>query len=168
MGVSGSGKSTIGALVADALGAPFLDGDSLHPIANVEKMAAGIPLTDDDRWPWLSRVGQALHGAADDGLVVACSALKRVYRDAIRREAPAVIFLHLDGSTDVLARRMEGRTDHFMPASLLDSQLAALEPLQPDENGVVVDIDAPVQEVVADAVAGITAAPVFGGGPDVG
>ena len=168
MGVSGSGKSTIGVLVADALGVPFVDGDSLHPKANVAKMAAGTPLNDDDRWPWLQRVGQELASAAGAGLVVACSALKRVYRDAIRSEAPAVIFLHLDGSKEVLARRMEGRTDHFMPASLLDSQLATLEPLHADEHGIVVDIAAPVDRVVADAVAGVRAGAAFGVGGDVG
>jgi carbohydrate kinase (thermoresistant glucokinase family) len=155
MGVSGSGKSTIGVLVADALGVPFVDGDSLHPIANVAKMAAGTPLTDEDRWPWLAAIGARLHESRDTGLVVACSALKRVYRDAISAEAPGVIFLHLDGTHDVLLRRLEGRSGHFMPPSLLDSQLATLERLQPDERGVVVDVDAEVPVVVAAAVAGV-------------
>ena len=158
MGVSGSGKSTIGVLVADALGVGFVDGDSLHPIANVTKMAAGTALTDDDRWPWLAVVGRTLADAATSGLVVACSALRRVYRDAIREEVPDVIFLHLDGTRDVLSRRMEGRTDHFMPTTLLDSQLATLERLQSDENGVVVDIDASVEQIVAVAVADVRAA----------
>jgi carbohydrate kinase (thermoresistant glucokinase family) len=158
MGVSGSGKSTIGALVAAALDVTFVDADSLHPLANVEKMAAGIPLTDDDRWPWLAKVGQALAQVEDTGGVVACSALKRAYRDAIRAEAPRAVFLLLKGSRDVLSRRLEGRSGHFMPVSLLDSQLATLEPLQPDERSVVVDIDASVREVVAAAVAGVRAA----------
>jgi carbohydrate kinase (thermoresistant glucokinase family) len=157
MGVSGAGKSTIGVLVADALNVRFVDADSLHPIANVAKMAAGTPLDDDDRWPWLAVVGRTLSDASSDGLVVACSALKRVYRDAIRAEVPEVIFLHLDGTHAVLSRRLEGRTDHFMPTSLLDSQLSTLERLQSDENGVVVDIDAPVPEVVAAAADAVVA-----------
>jgi carbohydrate kinase, thermoresistant glucokinase family len=157
MGVSGSGKSTIGALVANALGVPFVDGDSLHPAANVAKMAAGTPLNDADRWPWLAAVGRELAAAQASGLVVACSALKRVYRDAILAEAPGTVFLHLSGSRETLARRIEGRSGHFMPPSLLDSQLATLEPLASDEPGVVVDVGVPVAEVVAAAVAGIRA-----------
>lgn len=155
MGVSGSGKSTIGALVAAALAVPFVDGDSLHPLTNVEKMAAGRPLDDDDRWPWLRTVGRALGDSRDDGLVVACSALKRSYRDAIRTEAPDVLFLHLDGDREVLARRLEGRSGHFMPPSLLDSQFAILEPLAADERAVVVDVDAEVPAIVEAAVRGI-------------
>lgn len=157
MGVSGSGKSTIGALVADALGVGFVDADSLHSLANVTKMAEGTPLTDEDRRPWLASVGRRLVEAHDSGLVVACSALKRSYRDAIRAEAADVVFVHLDGTHDVLARRMEGRTDHFMPTSLLESQLATLERLQPEENGVVVDIDAPVADVVSAAASAVRA-----------
>lgn len=155
MGVSGSGKSTIGLLVADALGVPFIDGDSLHPIANVTKMAAGNPLTDEDRWPWLALVGEALADATQTGLVVACSALKRAYRDAILAEAPAVVFLHLSGSREVLSARLEGRSGHFMPISLLDSQLATLEEPGDDEPRVVVNVGAPVEAVVAAAVEGI-------------
>lgn len=153
MGVSGSGKSTIGALVADALGVPFIDADELHPLANVEKMAAGHPLTDEDRWPWLAKVGQTLDEADGTGAVVACSALKRVYRDAIRAEAPRAVFVHLSASTEVLASRLGGRTGHFMPSTLLDSQLATLEPLAPDEPGIVVDVTPDVGTIVADAVA---------------
>lgn len=155
MGVAGSGKSTIGVLVADALGVPFIDGDSLHPIANVTKMAAGTPLTDEDRWPWLARVGEELADASGTGLVVACSALKRVYRAAILVEAPGAVFLHLSGSREVLSARLEGRSGHFMPISLLDSQLATLEQLSDDEPRVVVDVGAPVDTVVARAVGGI-------------
>lgn len=155
MGVSGSGKSTIGLLVADALGVPFIDGDSLHPIANVTKMAAGNPLTDEDRWPWLALVGEALADATQTGLVVACSALKRAYRDAILAEAPAAVFLHLSGSREVLSARLEGRSGHFMPISLLDSQLATLEEPGDDEPRVVVNVGAPVEAVVAAAVEGI-------------
>jgi gluconokinase len=153
MGVSGSGKSTIGTLLADALGVAFIDGDALHPASNVAKMAAGMPLIDDDRWPWLAKVGQTLAEAGSTGLVMACSALKRVYRDAILREAPTLVFLYLAGSREVLASRIDGRSNHFMPLSLLDSQLLILESLQPDEPGVLMDIDSPVSEIVANAVA---------------
>lgn len=151
MGVSGCGKTTIGALVADELGLPFTDGDSLHPLENIAKMAAGTPLDDDDRLPWLETVGRELAGSPD-GLVVACSALRRSYRDAIRAKAPHVLFLHLDGSREVLGSRLEGRSGHFMPAALLDSQLATLEPLGADEAGVVIDISAPVPALVGNAV----------------
>ena len=144
MGVSGSGKSTIGELVAEALSVPFIDADSLHPIANVEKMAAGHPLTDEDRWPWLAKVGQVLAAADATGAVVACSALKRVYRD---------VFLHLTGSREVLASRLQHRSGHFMPPTLLDSQLATLEPLADDEPGIVVDVEPDVMTIVSDAVA---------------
>ncbi|HSO17463.1 MAG TPA: gluconokinase, GntK/IdnK-type [Arthrobacter sp.] len=157
MGVSGCGKTTIGDLVARGLGAPFLDGDSLHPVENVAKMAAGTPLTDEDRWPWLATVGSALANAGDGGLVLACSALRRSYRDAIRALAPGTVFLHLHGSREVLGSRLEGRSGHFMPAALLDSQLATLEHLESDEAGIVVDIAAPVSQVVTEALAGIAA-----------
>ena len=158
MGVSGCGKTTIGDLVARELGVPFLDGDSLHPFENVAKMAAGTPLTDEDRWPWLATVGSTLANGGDDGLVLACSALRRCYRDAIRALAPGTVFLHLHGSKEVLGSRLEGRSGHFMPAALLDSQLATLEPLEADEAGIVVDIAAPVSQVVTDSLAGIAAA----------
>ncbi len=157
MGVSGCGKTTIGDLVARELGVPFLDGDSLHPVENVAKMAAGTPLTDDDRWPWLATVGSTLATEGDDGLVLACSALRRSYRDAIRALAPGTLFLHLHGSKEVLGSRLEGRSGHFMPAALLESQLATLEPLDADESGIVVDIAAPVHQVVTEALAGIAA-----------
>ncbi|MDR7084225.1 beta-N-acetylhexosaminidase [Arthrobacter ginsengisoli] len=157
MGVSGCGKTTIGDLVARELGLPFLDGDALHPVENVAKMAAGTPLTDDDRWPWLATVGSTLANAGDGGLVLACSALKRSYRDAIRALAPDTVFLHLHGSKEVLGSRLEGRSGHFMPAALLDSQLATLEPLVGDEAGIVVDIAAPVNQVLNEALAGVAA-----------
>ena len=157
MGVSGCGKTTIGDLVARALGLRFLDGDSLHPVENVAKMAAGTPLTDEDRWPWLATVGAEL-AAAGDGMVMACSALRRRYRDAIRAQAPDALFLHLNGSKEVLSARLEGRSGHFMPPALLDSQLATLEPLETDEAGLVVDIAAPVDAVVAAVLAGIAGA----------
>ncbi|MEH0110412.1 gluconokinase, GntK/IdnK-type [Tersicoccus sp. MR15.9] len=157
MGVSGSGKTTIGALIADELGVPFVDGDALHPIENVRRMAAGTPLTDEDRWPWLRRVGEHLAeaGTSGRGLVVACSALKRAYRDAILAEAPDTVFVHLAGSVEVLQARMEGRSDHFMPAGLLRSQLATLEPLATDEPGFVLDIAQPVDDLVRQALDGL-------------
>ena len=155
MGVSGCGKTTIGDLVARELGVPFLDGDSLHPVENVAKMAAGIPLTDEDRWPWLatvgSRTGRRRRRRPGPGLLGA----RRSYRDAIRAQAPDTVFLHLHGSKEVLGARTEGRSGHFMPPALLESQLATLEPLEADEAGIVVDIAAPVAQVVADALAGI-------------
>ena len=141
MGVSSSGKSTVGALLAERLGVRFLDADDLHPLTNVDKMAAGVPLTDDDRWPWLAKVGEAMAAASGDGLVVACSALKRSYRDAIRAAAPAALFVELDGSRAVLAERLGKRENHFMPQALLDSQLDALEPLGEGERGIRISID---------------------------
>jgi beta-N-acetylhexosaminidase len=161
MGVSGCGKTTIGDLVARELGVPFLDGDALHPVENVAKMAAGSPLTDADRWPWLATVGSELAAAGHDGLVLACSALRRSYRDAIRVMAPDTVFLHLHGSKEVLGSRLEGRSGHFMPAALLESQLATLEPLEADEAGITVDIAAPVGQVVTEALAGIAAVAGF-------
>ena len=154
MGVSGSGTTTIGTLVAHELGVEFIDGDSLHPLENVRKMAAGTPLDDDDRWPWLEIVGRTLHehGERREGLVVACSALKRVYRERIRSQAPSALFLHLDGTVEVLTRRIEGRSGHFMPAALLESQIETLEPLAQEEGGYVLNIDQPVADMVDDAV----------------
>ncbi|MFS0854539.1 gluconokinase [Microbacterium sp. 179-I 3D4 NHS] len=158
MGPSGSGKSTVGAALAEALGARFIDGDDLHPLTNVDKMAAGIPLDDVDRMPWLREVGDAL--AADDRVVIACSALRRVYRDAIRESAPDAFFAELRVGRAELAHRLGGRTDHFMPIALLDSQLQTLEPLEPGERGIRVDpaaVDRCV-EVIREAVTGDAAA----------
>jgi carbohydrate kinase (thermoresistant glucokinase family) len=152
MGVSGCGKSTIGALIADRLDVSFVDADSLHSTANIEKMASGIPLTDEDRWPWLATVGGVLAAAHEAGVVVACSALRRSYREAILAEAPATVFVHLSGSREVLASRLEGRSGHFMPSGLLDSQFATLEPLAADEPGIVVDISPAVPEILANAI----------------
>ncbi|GAA1763654.1 gluconokinase [Agromyces humatus] len=161
MGVSGSGKSTIGALLARDLGVAFTDADDLHPIENIEKMASGVPLDDDDRRPWLETVGATLAEASERGagLVIACSALRRRYRDTILASAPKVRFVHLHGTREVLAARTEGRTGHFMPTSLLDSQLATLEALDPDEPGIVVDIDQPVGRIIDDAVSRLRAGP---------
>lgn len=150
MGVSGCGKTTVGALLAARLQVPFVDGDSLHPQSNVDKMRAGIPLTDADRAPWLDRVGATLAQAGDAGIVVACSALKRVYRDTILGSAPTTLFLHLSAPHDLIAKRLGARHGHFMPAALLDSQFAALEPLAPGEPGWVVDA-----RVAASAIADV-------------
>jgi len=150
MGVSGSGKSTVGAAAAALLGIGFVDGDDLHPLTNVDKMTAGIPLTDDDRWPWLATVGDTL--AASDGLVVACSALKRSYRDAIRERAPRAFFVLLTGSPETIGARLSKREDHFMPASLLQSQFDTLEPLGADERGVALDIGSTPHQLAARLV----------------
>lgn len=147
MGPSGSGKSTVGTFLADLLGARFVDGDDLHPAANVRKMAAGIALNDADRLPWLRVVGETLQGA--ENIVVACSALKRSYRDLIRAEAPEAFFAELAISRMVLEERLRTRTDHFMPTALLDSQLETLESLEADEAGIRVDETADVRTASA-------------------
>ncbi len=148
MGVSASGKSTVGALLATELGIPFIDGDDLHPEANRRKMAAGTPLTDDDRWPWLDVVGETFAAHAGDGVVIACSALRRVYRDRIRAIAPDVHFVLLDGSPELLAERAAARTGHFMPPALLQSQLDTLERPDVDEHASVVDVAEPVDTLI--------------------
>jgi gluconokinase len=152
-GVSGSGKSTVGEAIAEMLEIRFLDADSLHSPANVAKMAAGIPLTDDDRLPWLRAVGAALEAMAPSGGVVACSALRRAYREVILAEAPAAVFVMLAGSPELLAERMGHRTGHFMPTSLLASQLAILEPLATDEPGFTVDIGPAPADIAATIAA---------------
>lgn len=151
MGVSGCGKSVVGAGIAAGLGIGFVDGDDLHPAANVAKMSRGEPLDDADRAPWLDRVGAEL--AAAGALVIACSALKRAYRDRIRAAAGGpVTFVHLAGDKALIAGRMAARSDHFMPMSLLDSQFAALEPPGPEEAAVSVDIAPPTDQVIAAAL----------------
>ncbi len=147
MGVSGSGKSTVGAALAQRLRVPFVDADTLHPLANVAKMASGEPLDDDDRYPWLERVGEWL-AAHHDGGVVACSALKRKYRDLLRARCPRVEFLYLHGSPEEIGRRVGARSGHFMPAALLQSQFETLEPLGADEPGVTVAIARGVDAIV--------------------
>jgi gluconokinase len=139
MGVSGSGKTTVGQLLGAHLGLPYCDGDDLHPQANIDKMAAGTPLTDEDRWPWLELVGKWLADHPEGG-IIGCSSLRRSYRDLIRRAAPEAVFIHVHGTPDVLGRRMSHRPGHFMPTSLLDSQLEALEMLGEDEKGQVFNI----------------------------
>jgi carbohydrate kinase (thermoresistant glucokinase family) len=151
MGVAGSGKSTIGAALAARLGAEFVDGDDLHPPHNIALMREGIPLTDRDRWPWLARVGETLAGATGS-IVVACSALARRYRDAIRAEAPDARFVHLTGPRDVLYARLANRSGHYMAPSMLESQLAVLEPLEPDEAGITVEITSDPDRVVSAAL----------------
>jgi carbohydrate kinase (thermoresistant glucokinase family) len=139
MGVASCGKTTLGEALAAHFDVPFVEGDRLHSPTSVAKMSAGIPLTDEDRWPWLGRVGDALAG--DAACVASCSALKRSYRDAIRAHAKRdVAFIHLHGTREVLAARIAGRKSHFMPASLLDSQLKTLEMPGADETSVSIDI----------------------------
>ena len=147
MGVSGSGKSTVGAALAQRLRVPYADADDLHPPANIAKMSAGHALDDDDRYPWLEAVGAWLADHPEGG-VMSCSALKRKYRDQLRGHVPHLRFLLLEGSMEVIARRQASRPGHFMPASLLQSQFATLEALQPDEDGVVIDVDQSVDAIV--------------------
>jgi carbohydrate kinase (thermoresistant glucokinase family) len=158
MGVCGSGKTTVGERLAELLGVAFRDADEFHPPANVEKMSAGVPLTDEDRMPWLDAIGVAIRETDPDRpIVVSCSALKRAYRDRIKAIAGrSVDFVHLTGSRDTLRQRMNGRKGHFMPASLLDSQLATLEPPQADEGAIVVSIELPVEEIVETVLGALT------------
>lgn len=151
MGISGTGKSAVGHAVADRLGLPYADGDDYHPRANIEKMSAGTPLTDEDRWPWLDRVAAWLADHQGSGGVISCSALKRSYRDVLRSGAERVIFLHLEGDHDLIHERMEKR-DHFMPPTLLESQERTLEPLQADEHGWAFDIAPPIEQIVDEFV----------------
>ena len=151
MGVSGCGKSTVGRALAPHLGATFLDADDFHPPANVERMRAGIALTDAEREPWLDALAARLQhaAAADEPIVLACSALKRSYRDALRRGAPALHLVHLTGSPALLAERIGARADHYMPPTLLPSQLATLEPPAADERPITLDVSASTDALVA-------------------
>jgi gluconokinase len=150
MGVTGSGKTTVGTMLAQRLGVEFVEGDDYHSAENVCRMASGIALTDDDRADWLralaARIAEAK--AAGRGLVVTCSALKRSYRDILRAVDPDLTFVFLKGSESLIARRIEARQDHFMPGSLLDTQLATLEEPSPDETVVVCDISGTPQSIV--------------------
>lgn len=155
MGVCGSGKSVIGSAFAKALGLPFVEGDQFHPRENVQKMAAGIALTDDDRAGWLDALSARLGDAAGsaEGVVLTCSALKRAYRDVLRRGASRLQLVWLHGPRELLELRMTRRQGHFMPTSLLDSQLATLEPPAPDERAWAMDAAQPPERIVADLVA---------------
>ena len=150
MGVSGCGKTSVGAAVAAQQGVPFLDGDDYHPKPNLDKMSSGQPLDDKDRWPWLAIFGRALrdNAVAHGRVFAACSALKRSYRDVLRHTAQEpVLFVLLDGSKDLIGKRMAARTDHFMPTGLLDSQLATLERPDSDELSITIDVGQPLEEI---------------------
>lgn len=155
MGVAGTGKTTIGPLLAARLGVPYAEGDDFHPPANIAKMSAGTPLDDSDRWPWLDAIGQWAHSRAGLGGVVSSSALKRAYRDRLRAAAPDAVFLHLTGDRELIKERMRERKGHFMPTALLDSQYAALQPLQEDEAGVSVDVSGSPEDITERAVAAL-------------
>ena len=156
MGVAGTGKTTIGPLLAARLGVPYAEGDDCHPQSNIAKMSAGTPLTDDDRWPWLDAIGDWAQGRAGLGGVVSCSALKRSYRDRLRAAAPGVVFVHLTGDRALVEDRMSHRQGHFMPTALLDSQFATLQPLEPDEAGVAVNVTGSPEEITARAATALT------------
>ena len=151
MGVSGSGKSTVGAALSQRLRVPFADADDFHPPANIAKMTAGHALDDHDRHPWLEAIGTWLAEHPEGG-VMSCSALKRKYRDQLRHHAHGTVFLLLDGTPEVIRKRQASRPGHFMPASLLSSQFSTLERLAPDEHGVTIDVDQSVDAVVEEYV----------------
>ena len=156
MGPCGCGKSTVGAALGARFGVPFLDADDYHPPANVAKMSQGIPLDDDDRWPWLTALGEAMRDRAEDtgGVIAGCSALKRSYREHLARTIGLpVVFLLLDGSREALWARMTARKDHYMPPSLLDSQLAALERPAADEPAVILSIEGELDPLLDEAAA---------------
>ncbi len=151
MGVTSTGKSTVATLLAERLGWGFVEGDDLHPPSNVAKMEGGEPLTDEDRAPWLATISERAQeeAAAGRSTLITCSALKRDYRDLLRKGVETMFFLHLHADAEVLATRMAGRSGHFMPTGLLQSQLDTLEPLADDEDGTVIDVTGSVDEVVA-------------------
>ena len=152
MGVSGSGKSTVGAALAQRLRVPFADADDFHPPENIAKMTAGHALDDDDRYPWLEAIGEWLGERCSSGGVMSCSALKHRYRDQLRSHCPSVRFLHLSGTPDVIGTRQASRPGHFMPASLLASQFATLEPLTADEAGETIDVSQSIDSIVDEYV----------------
>jgi gluconokinase len=157
MGVSGCGKTSVGQAVAAHLGLEFLEGDALHPAANVEKMAQGIPLTDEDRFPWLDRIGARIAAAGNQGLVVSCSSLKKIYRDRLRSFAgKSLTFIFLKGSEELLTERMAARKGHFMPLSLLKSQLSTLEDPTGEPDVITVDISGTTRDVAARALEAIS------------
>jgi gluconokinase len=155
MGVSGSGKTTVGQALADRLRLEYADADEFHSEASVAKMASGHPLDDDDRAPWLVAIGAWLAEREADGAVVGCSALRRRYRDVLRAAAPNVVFMHLTGDPTILTERVANRPGHFMPASLITSQLETLEPLEPDERGDTLDLTHPVDSLVDEFTAAL-------------
>ena len=154
MGVSGAGKTTVARGVAELTGLAFAEADEFHSEANVTRMRAGVPLDDDARWPWLRALADWMTARHQEGVstVLACSALKRSYRDMLRQGPPSVDFLHLDGPTEVIRDRMSTRSHPYMPASLLDSQTATLEPLSPDERGIVLDLQMSTDALIVAAV----------------
>lgn len=153
MGVAGSGKSTIGAALAAAMGGVFIDADDLHSAANRAKMTSGHPLTDEDRWPWLDACAQALAESSKTRFtVLGCSALKRAYRDRLRAGVPNLTLVYPQAPRELVEKRMAARQGHYMPTALLDSQYAALEPPAADENPLVVSVQPPVAEIVQDVV----------------
>lgn len=156
MGVSATGKTSVATEMAARLGCDFIEGDSHHPPANIAKMEAGVPLTDEDRMPWLKALAEllAVRDCAGRSTVLTCSALRRAYRDVLRTAVPGgeIFFVHLSASIDVLRDRMSQRTKHFMPTSLLQSQFDTLEPLEADEAGAMVDVTPPLEDVVSEAV----------------
>ncbi len=154
MGVAGSGKTTVAQILADRLDRPYAEADEFHPQANIDKMSAGTPLTDDDRWPWLQAIRDWLteQTRAGRSAIVTCSALKTAYRDVLREAEGRVTFVHLDGTIEQIGERMSGRSGHFMPPSLLPSQFETLERLGDDEDGVVVQVGASPQSVVDNAL----------------
>ncbi|KAF4408132.1 gluconokinase [Streptomyces lycii] len=158
MGVSGTGKSTVGRLLADRLGVPYAEADEFHPPANIAKMSAGSPLDDSDREPWLDAIGAWAASRTGLGGVVSCSALKRVYRDRLRAAAPGLFFVHLAGDRELIAGRLARREDHFMPGALLDSQFTTLEPLRCDEHGTTVPVMAEPAEITERAAAALAGA----------
>jgi gluconokinase len=155
MGVSGSGKTTVGGLLAQRLGVPYAEADDFHPAANIAKMSAGHPLNDADRAPWLDAIAAWIAERGDRSGVVSCSALRRRYRDRLRADAPGLFFLHLDGPPELIASRLAARTRHFMPPGLLASQLEELEPLDADEAGAVVSLTGGPQEIAERALAAL-------------
>ena len=160
MGVAGSGKTTIASGLAETFGVPFVEGDSLHPPANVKKMASGIPLTDDDRWPWLEAIGERMEveRVTGHGVVVSCSALKHIYRDCLRKCVHGrVQFILLDGSHALISDRMKKRKGHFMPPALLDSQFATLERPGADEDATILDISHTIPSLLAEARRSVSA-----------
>jgi carbohydrate kinase (thermoresistant glucokinase family) len=153
MGVAGSGKTTVATGLASRFGWELLEGDAFHPPANLAKMAAGMPLTDEERWPWLRAIADRIEALDDEGksVVVACSALKRAYRDILIGGRPGAILVYPRGPKSLIAARMAARRDHFMPPALLESQFGTLEEPTPDEHAIVVDIDGPADTVIQAA-----------------